>query len=373
MTRICDLYAMKTFFASCFLLCLVGCAVQSRPQGGPKDETPPVIVKMIPEIGALNFQGSNAEIVFDEYIQGAKLRGNINTSPTLEGLEFELIGKKLKLNWDEDQLMENTTYRISLGDEIGDLNENNKYKNLEVVWSTGAFIDSMQLRGEIFKTGKGAFEDLSLWLIPAGTDTISTAAFTAKPDKEGKFELRYLPEDTFDLLVFEDLNFNKNWDDGESYGFLKNVPTSSDTSFISIPYSTQVFEFPELDTAALDSVAYFIDTASKDNLGQISFTIPPSENSIILFAHRSTDVLINLSTSARSDTLITPKTHYAPGKYEVFGYIDLNSNGQWDGPSWELNTLGEPLVSGQNFEVKANWELEQPIQLPTILNDASED
>lgn len=359
---------MKRFLIASFLTVLAGCAVQSRPQGGPKDETPPSIVKMIPARGELNFTESKAEIVFDEYIQGSKLRGNIITSPPLDGLEFEIAGKKLKLSWDEGQLLENTTYRISMGDEIGDLNENNKYTNLEVVWSTGSFIDSMQLGGEISKTGKVAFEDLTLWLIPFGGDTIGAPKFSATPDKEGKFSLRYLPVDTFDLLVFEDINFNKGWDEGESFGFVKSVPTSSDSSFVSITYSTEAFKFPELDTAALDSVAHFIDTTSKENLGQISFTIPPSSDSIILFAHRGTDVLINLSTSAISDTLITPLTYYAPGKYEVFGYIDVNANGKWDGPSWTLNNSGEPLISGQTFEVKANWELEQPLTLPTTDN-----
>lgn len=363
---------MKRFFIASFLLLLLGCAVQSRPQGGPKDETPPTVIKMTPALGALNFTGSKAEIVFDEYIQGSKLRGNITTSPPLEGLEFEIAGKKLKLQWDEGQLLENTTYRISMGDEVGDLNENNKYTNLEIVWSTGAFIDSMQLGGEISKTGKGAFEDLTLWLIPSGADTIGTPKFSATPDKEGKFELRYLPVDTFDMLVFEDINFNKGWDEGESYGFLKEVHSTVDSSFISIPYSTEVFAFPELDTASLDSVANYIDTTSKENLGQISFVIPPSSDSIILFANRGTDILINLSTRANSDTVITPLAYYAPGKYEVFGYIDVNANGSWDGPSWTLNTSGEPLISGQTFEVKANWELEQPITLPNSNEDEIE-
>jgi hypothetical protein len=359
---------MKRLFAASFFTILVGCAVQSRPQGGPKDETPPRITKMAPALGELNFSGNKAEIVFDEYIQGSKLLGSISTSPPLEGLEFEITGKKLRLDWDEGQLLENTTYRISLGDEIGDLNENNKYTNLEIVWSTGSFIDSMQLGGEIDKSGKGAFEDLTIWLIPAGADTIGTPKFSATPGKSGEFELRYLPVDTFDLLVFEDINFNKSYDEGETFGFLKDIPTSSDSSFISIPYSTNVFAFPELDTAAIDSVANYIDTTSKGNLGQISFTLPPSSDSIVLFAHRAGNVIINLSSGAISDTIATPLEYYPPGKYELFGYIDVNANGSWDSPSWTLNTSGEPLISGQTFEIKANWELEQPVILPTTNN-----
>lgn len=357
---------MKRFIIPTFLLLFVGCAVQSRPQGGPKDETPPIVIKMTPTLGALNFKGNKAEIVFDEYIQGTKLRGNITTSPPLEGLEFNIVGKKLKLNWEDGQLAENTTYRISMGDEIGDLNENNKYTNLEVVWSTGSFIDSMQVGGQINKTGKGAFEDLTIWLLPAGADTVGQPKFSATPSKDGSFNLSYLPVDIFDFLVFEDINFNKKWDEGiETFGFLKGIPTSSDSSLIVIPYSTERFEFPELDTAAIDSVANFVDTTSRENLGLISFTLPPSTDSVILYAHRAGDVIINLCTAAGRDTLKTEEHYYAPGKYEVFGYVDLNGNGLWDNASWTLNTSGEPLISGQSFEIKANWELEQPIILPT--------
>ena len=53
-----------------------------------------------------------------------------------------------------------------------------------------------------------------------------------------------------------------------------------------------------------------------------------------------------------------------PGTYTVKGFIDENGNGKWDGPSWSNNTLGEVQLSDQNFEVKANWELEQTLILP---------
>lgn len=365
---------MKRCISFIFGLFLAACAVQSRPQGGPKDETPPVIVKRQPEVGALNYVGNSADFVFDEYIQAPKLRGNIQTSPALDGLEFEVIGKRLKLRWDEDQLIENTTYRISLGNEIGDLNENNKYNNLEVVWSTGSYIDSMQLAGEILKTGTGSFEDLTVWLLPAGTDTISLPLFTATPSKSGTFGLKYLPVDTFDVLVFEDLNFNKTWEaESESFGFAKNVASSLDSSSIQVFYSSAKFEFPLVDTSAIDSVQNYIDTTSRDNLGQVQFIYPPTKDSVVLFAVRNNDVRLDLSTGPITDTTISPSQYYAPGKYQLSGYIDINNNGLWDGPSWFEGTRGEPIISGQNFEIKANWELEQPINLPKTGTDEKDD
>ena len=60
--------AIISFLAS-FLL-LVGCAVQSKPQGGPRDETPPIaFFRNRRSQGRLHFNGSEASVVFDEYIQ----------------------------------------------------------------------------------------------------------------------------------------------------------------------------------------------------------------------------------------------------------------------------------------------------------------
>ena len=105
------------------LIAIVSCAVQSKPEGGPKDELPPKIITQQPSPGALNYRYPFAWITFDEYIQGNSVKGNITSSPPLENLEYKIKGKKLKLNWNPEQLLQETTYRISLGNQIGDLNE----------------------------------------------------------------------------------------------------------------------------------------------------------------------------------------------------------------------------------------------------------
>src|SRR6056300_1738593 len=99
---------------------LLACAVQSQPQGGPRDQAPPVIVEQNPPMGTLNFSGNEAYVEFDEYIQSQNLRASITTSPTLEGVKAEIKGKRLRIEWTPQKLLENTTYRIALGDAIGD-------------------------------------------------------------------------------------------------------------------------------------------------------------------------------------------------------------------------------------------------------------
>ena len=344
------------------LIAIVSCAVQSKPEGGPKDELPPKIITQQPSPGALNYRYPFAWITFDEYIQGNSVKGNITSSPPLENLEYKIKGKKLKLNWNPEQLLQETTYRISLGNQIGDLNENNRVQNLEFIWSTGSSIDSMQINGHINKIGEGTFEDLSIWLLPKRSDSLNIPLFSTSPNKDGYFSLKYLPIDTFDLLVFEDLNFDKIWNkELESFGFLKEVSSQVDSQLVEVTYFLEKFVMPELDTLAVDSVHLFLDSADENKLGFVSYILPPSTSNVKIFAINGDIELIDLSINATSDTTYTDYQKCLPGTYEVFGFIDDNNNGKWDGPSWELNFQGEQLISGQTFEIRANWELEQPI------------
>ena len=122
--------------------------------------------------------------------------------PELSQKRRHRSGLDLRLNLVRE-LLSNTTYRISLGDAIGDLNENNAYPNLQFVWSTGPYIDSLSLQGSVVPSKKTPFDKLNVWLVPAGTDTVSTPVFSGTPDKEGNFSFAYMPARTFDVLVFE--------------------------------------------------------------------------------------------------------------------------------------------------------------------------
>ena len=46
---------------------IYGCASMRTPDGGPKDKTPPVVLKMEPKNMTTNFVGDKVSIEFDEY------------------------------------------------------------------------------------------------------------------------------------------------------------------------------------------------------------------------------------------------------------------------------------------------------------------
>jgi hypothetical protein len=350
-------------FFTAFLL--VGCAVQSQPQGGPRDETPPTIVAQSPAMGTLNWSGNSAEVVFDEYIQAKNLRTALTTTPALEGIEAEIKGKRLSIQWEPQELLPNTTYRISLGDAVGDLNENNAYPNLQFVWSTGPYIDSLRLQGTIVPGKTTPFDKLNIWLIPAGTDTVSTAVFSSTPDKDGNFSFAYMPAQTFDILAFEDVNFNGTWDwETEPFGMSKNHPTGMDSSLITVPYFNTTFETPEAPKEGLmDSIAAVLDTAKAENLGHLVLVAPGVDIATYgWLLHESGYQASFIFHPARQwDTTYIDLGNLLPGKYTFKGFVDENLDSNWTPASWFNNLLGEFILPEQTFELKANWDLEQPL------------
>lgn len=343
-----------------FSLLLAGCAVQNQPQGGPKDEQAPVIKSMEPKVGELNFTANKAVIVFDEYIQAPKLRGVLSSSPEIEGLRFEVTGKRLELTWEDGRLAPETTYRINLGDEIQDLNERNPVKNLQLVWSTGGRIDSMQVSGEVV-SDFSKLTDLKVQLIQENGDSSFVTRFSTSPTKEGKFSFSYLPLDTFDLVVFEDINFNGQWDAKETPGFMRSVISSLDSQLLRIPFVGTPFEPTSFDTASVDSLGAILDTLSSNTGSLVQFEIPPHEHSFALWLAHSNGWTVKLNWPATTDTVLTEARLLFPGKYTLQGFEDKNGNQQWDGANLLLDQQPERVLAPQKFDFKENWEITQPV------------
>lgn len=143
----------KTFFlllAAGFAL--TGCAKRGTITGGPKDTIAPTIVGSYPKNMSTNFKGREIHIDFDEYIKVKDINKQLIISPPLkyqpsitpQGSASKFIEIKIK-----DTLQDNTTYSFNFGQSITDNNEGNPYSQFRFVFSTGDYIDSLQLNGAI--------------------------------------------------------------------------------------------------------------------------------------------------------------------------------------------------------------------------------
>ena len=144
---------LSNFILAIFIgLIFVNCANRGRPEGGPKDETPPKVIKSIPENYSINFKADEIEIHFDEYIKIKDLQKQLiisppmNTQPNITPLGNASKYITIKIF---DTLQPNTTYAFNFGNSITDNNEGNPYPFYRYVFSTGDYIDSLTVKGNI--------------------------------------------------------------------------------------------------------------------------------------------------------------------------------------------------------------------------------
>jgi len=146
----------KRFFAYSFLfliaIALVQCARRGRPTGGPKDVTPPVLLKAEPANMTINFEENKIRLYFDELVKLEDVQEQLIVSPPLkylpditpQGGANKFVEIRIK-----DTLQENTTYTLNFGQSIVDNNEGNPSSFLTYVFSTGDYIDSLAVKGAI--------------------------------------------------------------------------------------------------------------------------------------------------------------------------------------------------------------------------------
>ena len=131
---------------------LFSCARRGTPTGGDKDTIPPILEKAIPINKTVNFKEKRIKIYFDEYIKLKDVKTQLIISPpqknepiiTPVGTASKFISIKIL-----DTLDANTTYLYNFGNSIVDNNEENKLGNFKYVFSTGTYIDSLEVTGEV--------------------------------------------------------------------------------------------------------------------------------------------------------------------------------------------------------------------------------
>ncbi|MEM9850056.1 MAG: Ig-like domain-containing protein, partial [Bacteroidota bacterium] len=137
---------------------LIQCANPGTLTGGPKDEQPPRLdsLESTPNLQT-NFEVQDIVLTFDEWIKLNNPFTQIVVSPPLDPKpEVSLKGKSVLIEFDETtELRANATYTINFGEAIQDLTEGNPAENLRFVFSTGDFIDSLEVSGQIKDLEKG--------------------------------------------------------------------------------------------------------------------------------------------------------------------------------------------------------------------------
>lgn len=210
------------------------CANTSTPpEGGPKDTLAPILVEVVPPINSLHhpvdIKHSTVSFEFDEYVVLNNPNSYIFLSPPQSKPPTAKIkGKKVVVSFTEP-LDSSQTYSLSLGEAVKDNNEGNPFPPYTHSFSTGSYVDSLFVSGNIVEAS--TMLPMSNMTVLFHTDLSDSAIYKVRPraaaksDLWGYFTVRNLPVDSiYRVYAIQDLNNNCIYDpDQEMVAFLDTL------------------------------------------------------------------------------------------------------------------------------------------------------
>lgn len=206
------------FIGTIFLL-LTSCASQLPPGGGEVDKIPPEIIDVYPTSGSVDYLNNYFEITFSEYVDKRSVQEAIFISPPLEkSLKYDWSGRSLTV-FIQDTLKTNTTYTVTVGAEVADLNNRNKMAEpFTFAFSTGNQIDSGKISGRIYNENPGGTMVFAYLKNDKDPDpTIRKPDYISQVGTNGKYTLLGLSNGEYNVYAirdrFRDFLYNRNDDE----------------------------------------------------------------------------------------------------------------------------------------------------------------
>ncbi len=255
---------LQGFVLIAIIAVFMGCANRGNPSGGPKDVEAPKILREVPENYSTNFDRKEIRIYFDEYVKIKDLQKQLiisppmRTEPTITPLGTPSKYVRIIIN---DTLEENTTYAFNFGESIVDNNEENPYEYYRYVLSTGAFIDSLSVKGRILDAENREPDSfVSVMLYERDSTYTDSTVFKQKPkyitntlDSLTTFSIDNIKPGTYKLIALKEENGNYTFQqDSDKIGYYEGFITAPTDSF----YTIKLFkEEPDFDAKRPKQVA----------------------------------------------------------------------------------------------------------------------
>jgi len=379
------------FLLSCLLLLLTACAQQGNQSltGGPKDETPPTLVKASPEIFSTNFSATKVEIVFDEYIDLKNLNQKLVISPPMEKKPvIKKKGRSVLIEF-ESELAPDRTYAINFGDALTDWNEGNPLENFQYVFSTGDKLDSLKIAGLVINAlTNEPVEKAVVMLYAEDRDSLpylELPIYLSITNKEGSFEINNMAEGSYKIFAVVDGNNNFLFDQPkEQIAFLDSLITPF-VNFTPASDSTDSIQTPErIDYGPLNiELSTFVEVIPKQFITStgrpskeridLTFNMPLDSVYLDLFYSEKQDEAWLLEWGFNRDSLsiwITDTTlSVRDSLVFAIGFMGLDSLEQ---ALWQLDTVkfsyrkpAKPVdIKGNPFKITANLGRSKELGVP---------
>ena len=200
---------MRWMGGAVLLLLLNACANIIPPDGGAKDLIAPSLLRVEPQDQSVAQRPERLVFEFDEYIQ-VKDPNLVRWGLFPKGrYEVKARLKRLVVVLDPDSLESDATYSLDLGGVVSDLTEGNAMGALTYAFSTGPYLDSLQMEGRLRDASTGL--PVKNLMVGLYTDTIALSLpfRWTLADDSGRFVFRNLPTRRYRLVAFEDADRDK--------------------------------------------------------------------------------------------------------------------------------------------------------------------
>src|SRR5262245_5247165 len=198
-------------------LSVLSCATIQEPPGGPPDLTPPQLVEVTPDSGAIVPGLRDAAVFqFNEIIAerpGASLDQMVLLSPRPKRLDVSWRRSSFTVK-PRDGWKEGVVYRLTLLPGITDLRSNKLNKGKTLVFSTGASIPSTTIEGRVMDWEAGA---AAIRAVVEAARVPDSLVYWDVADSVGKFSMAAVPPGKYVLYATVDKNNNRKRDSNEPF------------------------------------------------------------------------------------------------------------------------------------------------------------
>jgi hypothetical protein len=195
---------------------LASCANRVAPTGGDKDAEAPKLLEAIPSNKSTLFDSKEIHLHFDEFITLNDLQGQFLVSPLMSKLPEVKANKREVIITLPGDLAPNTTYTLSFGKSIVDVHEANALENFQYVFSTGDFLDSLHVEGNVVDapTAAGLKSITVLVYRKSNSSDQDSVVFKKRPDyfaktnEKGDFRIDNMAAGDYLVFGVDDKNSN---------------------------------------------------------------------------------------------------------------------------------------------------------------------
>lgn len=216
---------IKQYISLLVVLIILSCATVQTPTGGMKDVKAPILYESSPKDQSTNFKGKKITLYFNEWMKVDQIQKELIISPYTDiKYESKLNKQELTITLEEN-LDDSTTYTFNFRKSLKDITEGNLWENPRIAFSTGDYLDSLQVKGTVKQLhNQKPAKNYLVGLYNAKVDTANLRQgkplYFTTTTEEGEYILQNIKAGKYLLYTFKDENNDlRNQPSSEPYGF----------------------------------------------------------------------------------------------------------------------------------------------------------